>query len=190
MADPKPPRIEHRLVESLVPDPRNARTHPPDQIKAIAASLLRYGFARPILADADSVIKAGHGTTEAAKQVYADGGTLAYPNGAPIPVGTVPVLDVTGWTDEQAREYMLADNQLALLSGWNVELLMPELDALAARDFDLSSIGFDQATLDALADTGGGRTPTPPDQFPEFGENIETQHECPKCHYKWSGKSS
>lgn len=29
--------------------------------------------------------------------------------------------------------------------------------------------------------------PSPPADFPSFDENISTDHECPKCHYKWSG---
>lgn len=29
-----------------------------------------------------------------------------------------------------------------------------------------------------------------PDQFPEFDEDIPTQHRCPKCNYEWSGKAS
>jgi rubrerythrin len=29
--------------------------------------------------------------------------------------------------------------------------------------------------------------PTPPEDFKEVDENIETEHSCPKCGYKWSG---
>lgn len=28
----------------------------------------------------------------------------------------------------------------------------------------------------------------PPEDFAEYGENIQTEHSCPKCGYKWSGK--
>jgi hypothetical protein len=28
--------------------------------------------------------------------------------------------------------------------------------------------------------------PAPPEDFPEFGEDIETNHSCPKCGYEWS----
>ena len=29
---------------------------------------------------------------------------------------------------------------------------------------------------------------TPPDEFKEYGEDIETDYQCPKCGYSWSGK--
>jgi ParB-like chromosome segregation protein Spo0J len=29
-----------------------------------------------------------------------------------------------------------------------------------------------------------------PDEFAEYGEDIETEHRCPQCGYEWSGKSS
>ena len=28
----------------------------------------------------------------------------------------------------------------------------------------------------------------PPGEFKEYGNDIKTDYECPKCHYKWSGK--
>ena len=27
-----------------------------------------------------------------------------------------------------------------------------------------------------------------PDEFPEYGDDIDTMYCCPKCHYEWSGK--
>jgi len=31
------------------------------------------------------------------------------------------------------------------------------------------------------------RVTEPPAEFQEYGEDIETDCECPKCGYKWSG---
>jgi hypothetical protein len=28
----------------------------------------------------------------------------------------------------------------------------------------------------------------PPEEFGEYGEDIATEHRCPKCGYQWSGK--
>ena len=28
-----------------------------------------------------------------------------------------------------------------------------------------------------------------PGSFPSFGSDIKTEHQCPSCGYKWSGKS-
>jgi len=29
-----------------------------------------------------------------------------------------------------------------------------------------------------------------PEDFSEYGEDIETEYCCPKCGYKWSGKAA
>lgn len=147
------PRITLRKAAELRADPRNARTHDARQVDALATALLQFGFTNPVLVDGDDKLDmvAGHGRVLAALQVYADGGTLRFPNGDALPAGTVPTLDVTGWTPEQRRAYLLADNQLALLAGWDEGLLREELDALATADFTMATIGFDSSALDALA---------------------------------------
>jgi DNA modification methylase len=147
------PKITLRKAAELRADPRNARTHSPDQVRQLANALLEFGFTSPILVDgADKLdIAAGHGRTEAALLVYAEGGTLRFPNGDPLPAGTVPTLDVSGWTPEQRRAYVVADNRLAELAGWDEGMLREELDALAGADFSLDTIGFDTDALAALA---------------------------------------
>jgi DNA modification methylase len=45
---------------------------------------------------------------------------------------------------------VLADNQLALNAGWDLELLRTELQDLVADDFDLSVIGFSDEELEDL----------------------------------------
>ena len=62
-----PLSIRYRPVSSLLPDPRNARTHPKRQVEQIAASIREFGFANPILFDAEDTIIAGHGRLLAAK---------------------------------------------------------------------------------------------------------------------------
>jgi ParB-like nuclease domain len=54
-------------VGTLRPDPRNARTHPKQQVDQIIASIRQFGFVNPILADSDGRIIAGHGRLMAAK---------------------------------------------------------------------------------------------------------------------------
>jgi hypothetical protein len=47
-------------------------------------------------------------------------------------------------------------------------------------------LGFDPDALADLLDLPQEDV-APPDDFKEVDENIETEHECPKCGYKWSG---
>jgi hypothetical protein len=35
---------------------------------------------------------------------------------------------------------------------------------------------------------GESKEVLPPEEFTEYGEDIETEHKCPKCGYEWSGK--
>jgi ParB-like chromosome segregation protein Spo0J len=81
-----------------------------------------------------------------------------------------------GWTEEQKRAYVLADNKLTELAGWDDELLAAELADLADADFDLGLTGFTDAELDRLLageGEGGGREGE--DDIPE-APAIATSH--------------
>lgn len=156
------PKIALRLIDDLIDDPRNARTHSPDQIEQLAAAIIRFGWTNPILAD--DLIRAGHGRKAAARLIY-DRGELIYlapgeaNGGKALPIGTVPVIDCTGWSEDDRKAYALADNQLALLAGWDTEILLAQIDELQAVDFDMEIIGFDTAAIDALSGSGGDAEP-------------------------------
>ena len=45
--------MTYRPVSELIPDSRNARTHPKRQIDQLRASIDAFGFTNPILADPD-----------------------------------------------------------------------------------------------------------------------------------------
>ena len=108
--------IEQLPTVTLTPYARNARTHSPEQISQIAASIQEFGFTNPILIDAKSEIIAGHGRVMAAQQ---------------IGIETVPCIRLSHLTDTQKRAYVIADNRLALDAGWNEEMLALELIELS-----------------------------------------------------------
>ena len=60
-------RIEIWPTGRLVPYGRNARTHSPEQVAQIAASIVEFGFTNPILVDSMDGIIAGHGMAAVAK---------------------------------------------------------------------------------------------------------------------------
>ena len=128
-------RLELWPLERLQPYDRNARTHSPEQVAQIAASIQEFGFTAPILVDGKDGILAGHGRLEAAKQ-------LGLPE---VPVGVLDHLDA-----KQRRAYVLADNKLALNAGWDDELLRMELEALNLANFDLSLLGWSEDELAEL----------------------------------------
>ena len=144
-------RVERRKVASLVPYARNARTHSPEQVSAIAASIREWGWTNPVLVDPEGGIIAGHGRILAAQK---------------LGLTDVPVMVANGWSKEQKRAYVLADNKLALNAGWDLELLTFELSELQSHEFDLGLTGFSTDELAKLL-TDANEGLTDPDEIPE-----------------------
>lgn len=115
-------------LEALKPYENNARTHSEEQIGQIADSITEFGFLNPILIDTENNIIAGHGRYMAAQR---------------LGMTSVPCLQIEGLSDEQRRAYILADNRLTELGGWDMDLVKMELDDLKLDDFDIDLIGFD-----------------------------------------------
>ena len=145
--------IVNKNTDELIPYINNARTHSPEQVTQIAASIKEFGFCNPVLIDKDSGIIAGHGRVMAAQKLGLE---------------TVPTIELSHLTDIQRKAYILADNRLAEKSGWDDELLRLELGELQDLDFDLSLIGFDDfdLTIDEIpaALTDEDEVPEPPDE--------------------------
>ena len=123
-----PQKFELVDVERLIPYANNARTHSAEQILQLRASLREFGFVNPILVDANLNVIAGHGRLAAAK---AEG------------VEKVPCVFVEHLTPAQKKAYILADNRLAELAGWDEDILRAELENLRELDFDVSLTGFE-----------------------------------------------
>lgn len=130
--------VVYRDPFDLKPDPRNARTHSPEQIEQLRASIREFGFTNPVLLRPDGMIGAGHGRVEAAKAEK---------------LNLVPTCVVEGLTADQWRAYVLADNRIALSAGWDDDLLREELRALTELDVDLAGLGFDEGELTDLFKT-------------------------------------
>jgi ParB family transcriptional regulator, chromosome partitioning protein len=138
-APPTAKRIEMWPLDRLVPYERNARTHSPEQVAQIAASIQEFGFTNPLLVDGADGILAGHGRLAAAKDMG---------------LAEVPVIVLDHLSAAQRKAYILADNQLALNAGWDTELLQMEVAALNLEDFDLSLLGFDEDRIAGLLEGG------------------------------------
>ena len=144
-------KVERRSVADLTPYARNARTHSPEQVDQIAASIREWGWTVPVLVDEQGGLIAGHGRVLAAKK---------------LGIAEIPVMVATGWSEAQKRAYVLADNKLALNAGWDEDLLKVELAELSGLDFDLSLTGFGEGEIaDLLAEKTEGLTD--PDETPE-----------------------
>jgi hypothetical protein len=155
--------IEYRSPTSLTPASRNARTHTKKQIAQIAASIRQFGFVNPILVDTEGAIVAGHGRVEAAKSL-----------GMPA----VPTIRLGHLSAAERRSYIIADNRLAELAGWDHEILAIELGELATLelDFDIEITGFESADFDRILEAG--RSQPEPTEPPE---DIEPRGPAVSC---------
>lgn len=130
--------MQHKIIQisidDLIPYANNARTHSDDQVTQIASSIKEFGFTNPVLIDNDNGIIAGHGRVMAAKK---------------LGLSEVPAIMLEHLTDIQRKAYILADNRIALNSGWDNELLALELQELDTN-IDLALLGFDADELNAL----------------------------------------
>lgn len=119
-------------IDKLIPYVNNARTHSPEQINKLRASLREFGFINPVIIDKAFNIIAGHGRVLAAR---AEG------------IQEIPCVLVDYLTEAQKKAYILADNRMAMDAGWDEELLKVELESLEGEAFDLSLTGFDEKEL-------------------------------------------
>lgn len=141
--------VELRSVADLVPYERNARHHSMAAVRRLASIIETMGWTSPILVDEDGIV-AGHKRQLAAQSIYAEGGRIRTPAGAELPDGTVPVIDVSGWSEAQRRAYIIADNQTTIESEWIGDTLRLELSWLEGAGFDMSLTGFDGDALAAV----------------------------------------
>jgi hypothetical protein len=98
-----------------------------------------FGWTNPILIDHDKVVIAGHGRLKAAISLGID---------------RVPTICIGDMTETQKRAYILADNKLCEIAGWDRELLALELKGLIEMnlDFDVTLTGFEMGEIDLLID--------------------------------------
>ena len=153
-------KIIQRNVLDLIPYVNNSRTHSEAQVIQIASSIKEFGFTNPILTDGDNGIIAGHGRLMAAKKIGME---------------EVPTIELSHLSEAQKKAYIIADNKLALNSGWDDAMLAIEFAELEDFGFDLELTGFD---LDELSKLMGDEDETKPVDLSDSSERFEVIIEC------------
>ena len=144
-------KIELWKLDRIKPYDRNPRINDA-AVDAVAESIRQYGFRQPIVVDTDGVIICGHTRYKAAQKLGLE---------------KVPVHVAKDLTPEQVKAYRIADNRLAEIAEWNLDLLPIELTELKALDVDLEMLGFSEDELAKLLDPGVKGGLTDPDEVPE-----------------------
>jgi ParB-like nuclease domain len=135
-------QLVYSPISELKPSPHTARTHSKRQIRQIFNSLQEFGWTNPILIDRDGIVIAGHGRLQAAKM---------------LGLTSVPTITLEDLSPEQIRAYVIADNRLAELAGWDPEILTVEFEYLLALDvFDVTLTGFEVGEIDQILLDGEG----------------------------------
>ena len=132
-------KIVQRETEVLRPYENNPRQHSEAQLDRLVRSIKEFGFTNPILIDDDCNVIAGHGRLLAAELMG---------------LAKVPTITLGHLTADQRRAYVIADNQLALNSTWDDDVLQAELQALGEAGYDLTLLGWG-------------------DDLPTFGDDID-----------------
>ena len=154
----QPLDIAYRPVAALMPSPGNARTHSTKQLTKLAAAIKQFGFTAPILIDERLQVLAGHGRLAAAKL---------------LGMTTVPTIQLSHMSEAQKRAYMIADNKLAELAGWDEEVLALEFqDLLQVEGFDIELTGFDTGEIDLILEDGDEAAEGEADVTPASGPAV------------------
>ncbi len=144
-------------IDSLTPDPRNARSHDDTSYAEILASYAEHGQRKPIVVQASTrIVRAGNGQIEAAKR-------LGWTHIAAV---------VVDEPDAAAVRYALRDNRSAELSDWDVQALCEQLQELQGAGIDVSDLGWNPDELGPLLEAAWEPAPVDPDyQAPQVGED-------------------
>ena len=154
--------LQYKPLEMLIPYARNARQHSDAQVAQIAASIREFGWAAPIIVDAQSNVIAGHGRLLAARK---------------LGLAEVPVVSMDHLSDTQRRALILADNKIAENATWDEAVLGVELAALSEAGFELGLTGFSQDEWERLieGDLSDEKGLTDEDAVPEVSEHAVTK---------------
>ena len=151
----------------LAPNPNNHRLHPERQRDVLRVALGDEGWIDPVIYNKRTGhLVDGHARVE---EAIAQG------------VVKVPVIeiDVTPATE---RKILVRHDRIGALAELDLEVLRGSVEKLQKEKVTLESVGWDGSVFES------GEA-APPGEFREYGEDIETHYECPKCGYRWSGKA-
>jgi len=152
-------QIEMRKTTDIKPYDKNPRDNDA-AVDAVAHSIREYGFRQPIVVDKDGVIIVGHTRLKAAQK---------------LGLTEVPVHVAVDMTPEQIKAYRIADNKVAELATWDMELLPIELSELRGMDVDLALLGFSSEELEKILGATGTEGLTDPDAVPAPPDEATTR---------------
>ena len=142
-------QVEYLPLSEIVGADNNPKDH---DIGQIYQSIKRFGFTQPIMMNENTgKLLAGHGRLQTLQTMKDAGEKL--PNRIKEKDGDwlVPVLKGISFEDDmEAQAYLIADNRLTELGGWNTGDLVESLQEMIENGLDLDGIGYDFDDLENL----------------------------------------
>lgn len=127
---------------------RNAKDH---DIGTLTESMIRFGYTQPILIDKKTKkLLAGHGRIQALKTLKE--GKYDAPKRIFVDDNKwfVPCHEIDMENEGEAEAYLIADNRLTELGGWNDELLLESLHSILQETGSLDGTGWDLEDMDDI----------------------------------------
>lgn len=90
-------------------------------------------------------------------------------------------------TDDEALRINIGDNRIAEIGGYDDDALV---ELLSYLNDDYEGTGYSENDVQRMigAEVADRGEPVAPDEFPSYDSDLDTQYQCPKCAYEWSGK--
>lgn len=158
--------VEIVEIDTLTPDPANARLHPEPNLQAIEASLRQFGQDQPLVVQREGrIVRKGNGRLSAMRRLGWKRCVVVWVND-------------DNW---QAVARALADNRTAELATWDVPVLMRLMQELRDDGRETQNLGWTEGEIAALLDNrlpetsgtdAGNSASAPPDTSPKL-EGIQ-----------------
>ncbi len=171
---------ERRRLVDLIPWRRNPRKIRPPQVQRLVESVQEFGQVETLAIGPDNDIYNGHQRLVVLMERYG-------------PDYEVDVRVSSRPLSEKEREKLTVYLHKGAAGEWDFEMLatefaMPDLLAWGFEPGELElGFGMEEEEEEEPEDESTEQ-PDAPEDFKEYGDDIETEFCCPKCGYEWSGK--
>lgn len=122
-------------IKDLKPNKNNARLHNDKNKHALKSAVKHFKILNPPMVDQNNNIIAGNLRYEVAKE-------LGYEE--------IQVIQIEHLSEDDIRAFIIAENKIAELAGWDKEILKIELQYLTDIGYDTSLTGFETAEIDLI----------------------------------------